>query len=189
MRGQRLGACRVRKGGKVGKSLLAGLLLLMLSSTLNAQAATWSTKGRSPAEVTANRAHEQRVVIAPEVLEGWAFLYRFVTEVEFVLCLEGSEADGRVYVDGFRLARMEASDVNSVRYQPCTGERYVGTAHNHPPVPGVGGLCYRSLPDVQSFEKDPKARVDVVLCGDENYVWILRDGTRGGAAAASAKSR
>jgi hypothetical protein len=171
----------------VGKSILAGALLLILSSNVAAQSAVWSTKGRSPAEVSEHSAEEQRVVIAPEVLEGWEFLYRFVTEVEFVLCLEGREADGRIYIDAFRLARMEASDINTVRYQPCTSERYVGTAHNHPPVPGVGGLCYRSLPDVQSFEKDAKARLDVVLCGDDSYVWILRDGTRGGAVSPKAK--
>jgi len=120
------------------------------------------------------------VVVAPEVLEGWRFLYRFITEVEFVLCLEGRREGSTLYIDGFRLARMEDATLNSVRYQPCTGDRYVGTAHNHPPVEGAGSLCYRSMPDRQSFEADPRALVDVVLCGDDRFLWTLKDGTTGG---------
>src|SRR5687767_9496100 len=57
------------------------------------------------------------IIMAPEVIEGFQFLYRFITEVEFVLCLEGTRKNGRLYVDAFRLARMEATSVNSVRYQ------------------------------------------------------------------------
>jgi hypothetical protein len=116
------------------------------------------------------------VVVTPEVIEGFKFLYRFITEVEFVLCLEGSRKQGRLYVDGFRLARMEASSVNSVRYQPCTSERYVGTAHNHPPVDNEKTLCYQSEPDRRSFGMDERAVVDVVLCGDDRYYWVLKDG-------------
>ena len=116
------------------------------------------------------------VVVAPEVVEGFQFLYRFITEVEFVLCLEGTRKNGRLFVDGFRLARMEASSVNSVRYQPCTSERYVGTAHNHPPVEASKSLCYQSEPDRRSFGMDPRAMVDVVLCGDDKYLWVLKDG-------------
>ncbi|MGQ0815786.1 MAG: hypothetical protein ACT4O1_15225 [Gemmatimonadota bacterium] len=117
------------------------------------------------------------VVIAPEVLDGWDFLYRFITETEFVLCLEGSKQDGRIVVDGFRLARMEATSVNSVRYQPCNSPRYVGTAHNHPPVDGSDkSLCYQSEPDRRSFGMDPRAVVDVVLCGNTKFRWWLKDG-------------
>ena len=54
------------------------------------------------------------VVVTPEVIEGFRFLYRFITEVEFVLCLEGTRRNGRLYLEGFRLARMEATSVNSV---------------------------------------------------------------------------
>jgi hypothetical protein len=123
------------------------------------------------------------VTIAPEVVEGFQFLYRFITEVEFVLCLEGTRKNGRLHVDGFRLARMEASSVNSVRYQPCTSERYVGTAHNHPPVDHSKTLCYQSEPDRRSFGMDPRAVVDVVLCGDRKYLWVLKDGRSAAKAA------
>jgi|SRR5688572_17838114 hypothetical protein len=119
------------------------------------------------------------VVVAPEVLEGFRFLYRFITEVEFVLCLEGTRKSGRLHVDGFRLALMEASSVNSVRYQPCTSDRYVGTAHNHPPVDEDKSLCYQSEPDRRSFGMDNRAVVDVVLCGDDRYYWVLKDGRSG----------
>ncbi len=123
------------------------------------------------------------VVVAPEVMEGFQFLYRFITEVEFVLCLEGTRKNGRLHVDGFRLARMEATSVNSVRYQPCTSERYVGTAHNHPPVGQDKSLCYQSEPDRRSFALDPRAVVDVVLCGDDKYYWVLKDGRTGAEKA------
>lgn len=116
------------------------------------------------------------VVVAPEVVEGFQFLYRFITEVEFVLCLEGTRKNGRLHIDGFRLARMEASSVNSVRYQPCSSERYVGTAHNHPPVEQNKSLCYQSEPDRRSFGMDPRAVVDVVICGDDKYFLVLKDG-------------
>jgi hypothetical protein len=119
------------------------------------------------------------VVVAPEVIEGFQFLYRFITEVEFVLCLEGTRKNGRLYVDAFRLARMEATSVNSVRYQPCTSERYIGTAHNHPPVDEEKSLCYQSEPDRRSFALDPRAVVDVVLCGDDKFYWVLKDGRTG----------
>jgi hypothetical protein len=112
-------------------------------------------------------------------MEGFRFLYRFITEVEFVLCLEGTRKNGRLYVEGFRLARMEATNVNSVRYQPCTSDRYVGTAHNHPPVDQEKSLCYQSEPDRRSFGMDPRAVVDVVLCGDDQYYWVLKDGRTG----------
>lgn len=123
------------------------------------------------------------VVVAPEVVEGFQFLYRFITEVEFVLCLEGTRKNGRLYVEGFRLARMEATSVNSVRYQPCTSDRYVGTAHNHPPVDNDKSLCYQSEPDRRSFGMDPRATVDVVLCGDDRYLWVLKDGRSGARKA------
>ena len=119
------------------------------------------------------------VLVTQEVLEGWSYLYRFITEVEFVLCLEGEVRDGRIYIDGFRLARMEAPTATSVRYHPCTSDRYVGTAHNHPPTGTGNSLCYRSLPDRRSFEQDERAIVDVILCGTERFLWVLKDGSRG----------
>jgi hypothetical protein len=72
---------------------------------------------------------------------------------------------------------MEASSVNSVRYQPCDGTRYVGTAHNHPPVDEEGkSLCYQSEPDRRSFGMDQRAVVDIVLCGSDKFRWWLKDG-------------
>ena len=114
------------------------------------------------------------VVVPEEVLEGWRFLYRFVTEVEFVLCLEGHKAGQNIQIEGFRLAYMEAANSSSVRYQPCTGDKYIGTAHNHPPVGGSKSLCYQSLPDRRSFDADTRAIVDVVLCGDDRFLWVVR---------------
>lgn len=137
----------------------------------------------APADVSLDNDAAEPVTIAPEVVEGFQFLYRFITEVEFVLCLEGTRKNGRLHVDGFRLARMEATSVNSVRYQPCTSERYVGTAHNHPPVDQSKTLCYQSEPDRRSFTMDPRAVVDVVLCGDAKYLWVLKDGRSGAKAA------
>jgi hypothetical protein len=115
------------------------------------------------------------VIVAPEVVEGWRFLYRFVTETEFVLCLEGRRSSNQIYIESFRLARMEASNSSSVRYQPCGGERYIGTAHNHPPVSSSKSLCYQSLPDRRSFEADTRAVIDIVLCGDNRFLWVTRD--------------
>ncbi len=124
-----------------------------------------------------NAPDAEPVVVAPDVVNGWEFLYRNVTQTEFVLCLEGSRQDGKIVVDGFRLARMDASTVNSVRYEPCTSARYVGTAHNHPPVDDPGkSLCYQSEPDRRSFGMDNRAVVDIVLCGDNKFLWVLKDG-------------
>jgi hypothetical protein len=139
-----------------------------------------------PQETALGLDEAEPIVMAPEVVEGFQFLYRFITEVEFVLCLEGSRRNGKLYVDGFRLARMEAASVNSVRYQPCSSERYVGTAHNHPPVQLDKSLCYQSEPDRRSFGMDRRAVVDVVICGDSKYYWVLKDG-RNGAEMTSAE--
>lgn len=119
------------------------------------------------------------VVVPEEVLDGWRFLYRFVTEVEFVLCLEGRRSGDQIYVEAFRLARMEAQNSSSVRYQPCTSDRYVGTAHNHPPVTANKSLCYQSMPDKRSFEADDRAVIDIVLCGEDRFLWVVRDGKDG----------
>ncbi|HEY8483643.1 MAG TPA: hypothetical protein VIL13_03465 [Longimicrobiales bacterium] len=137
-------------------------------------------KGGGSTEAKTGAAVAAPVVVAPEVLEGWSFLYRYITEVEFVLCLEGRQEEGTIYIEGFRLARIEDTNVSSVRYQPCTGDNYVGTAHNHPPVEGGAPLCYRSLTDQQSFEMDRRAVVDIVLCGPDIYIWALRSGALGG---------
>ncbi|MBI3082399.1 MAG: hypothetical protein HYY94_05755 [Gemmatimonadetes bacterium] len=120
------------------------------------------------------------VVVAPDVLDGWSFLYRHIDEVEFVLCLEGRGERDVVHIHGFRLARIERTSSSSVRYQPCSGREYVGTAHNHPPVEGEGSLCYRSTTDRQSFDQDDRAIIDVILCGPDQYIWILRNGAVGG---------
>ena len=121
------------------------------------------------------------VVVSPDVIEGWRFLYRFVTEVEFVLCLEGRRSGGNVYIESFRLARMESANASSVRYQPCSGDRYLGTAHNHPPVNSSKSLCYQSLPDRRSFEADNRAVIDIVLCGEDpvRFLWVVREKSSG----------
>lgn len=120
------------------------------------------------------------VVVKNEILESWNYLYRHITGVEFVLCLEGYQENGTIFIDNFRLARMENESLTSVRYHPCEGERYVGTAHNHPPTGEGGSLCYRSIPDRRSFAEDQRAIVDVILCGIDTYLWVLKDGTAGG---------
>ena len=133
------------------------------------------------------------VVVAPEVLDGWRFMYRFITEVEFVLCLEGKRSGDNIYIESFRLARMEAANSSSVRYQPCIGPEYIGTAHNHPPVTTTKSLCYQSLPDRRSFEADNRAALDIVLCGEDRFLWVVRDkaGTQqqGEAIVATAADR
>ena len=76
-----------------------------------------------------------------------------------------------------RLSAYDLTSINSVRYQPCEGSRYVGTAHNHPPVDDpLKSLCYQSEPDRRSFGMDQRAMVDIVLCGDNKYLWVLKDG-------------
>lgn len=164
----------------LGKSVLTGLCVLAASACGSAGVSpkAFESSAAPAAEATpmADGAVEP-VIVASEVVDGFEFLYRFITETEFVLCLEGSRQDGKVVIDGFRLARMEATSVNSVRYQPCNSPRYIGTAHNHPPVEeAVKSLCYQSEPDRRSFGMDPRALVDIVLCGDSKYLWVLKDG-------------
>jgi hypothetical protein len=114
------------------------------------------------------------VIVAPEVLLGFSFLYQYVSETEFVLCLEGTQHKGRVYVTGFRLALLTRTTINTVSYEPCTSSNYLGTAHNHPPGPGMS--CTPSLPDRTSFHNDLRAVVDIILCGHTRYLWVLKDG-------------
>jgi hypothetical protein len=129
------------------------------------------------------------VVVKNEILESWNYLYRHITGVEFVLCLEGYQKDGTIFIDNFRLARMENESMTSVRYHPCEGDRYVGTAHNHPPTNEGGSLCYRSIPDRRSFAEDQRAIVDVILCGIDTYLWVLKDGNTGGPVDGKGRGR
>lgn len=137
-------------------------------------------KARSPASGVEDYEGAGPVIVTPEVREGWRYLYRYITEVEFVLCLEGRRSGDTIIIDGFRLARMENESSTSVRYHPCDSDRYVGTAHNHPPTGEGNSLCYRSMPDRRSFEQDLRAVVDIILCGPDQFMWVLKDGTTGG---------
>jgi hypothetical protein len=161
-------------------SLLLALLLAGCTMSGVDTKASRADKGSLPDDWTpASLAGAGPVVVPEEVLDGWRFLYRFVTEVEFVLCLEGRRSGDQIYVEAFRLARMEAQNSSSVRYQPCTSDRYVGTAHNHPPVTANKSLCYQSMPDKRSFEADDRAMIDIVLCGEDRFLWVVRDGKDG----------
>lgn len=169
--------------------LLVLLLLAVGSAAQGQEAHSWNAKASSPPDSALGLGASARVVVAPTVLEQWNYLYRYVNEVEFVLCLEGEQRAGRTYIEAFRLARMDAADANSVRYEPCTESDYIGTAHNHPPSSRGGGLCYPSVPDRESFAADRRAVVDVILCGENRVIWSLKDGTAGGTPEALAAAR
>lgn len=166
----------------VGMGRFTGLGLLVAiaacgSSGVVPKASEVSVPPSAVANTDSSDPASEPVMVAPEVTAGWEFLYRFITETEFVLCLEGSQENGRIVIDGFRLARMETTNVNSVRYQPCGSSRYIGTAHNHPPVgDGASSLCYQSEPDRRSFALDQRAVVDIVLCGADKFYWVTKDG-------------
>ncbi len=116
------------------------------------------------------------VIVAPEVLHGFTFLYEHIDRTEFVLCLEGTVKKGRIYVHGFQLAVLRKTTIGSVSYQPCSTRDYVGTAHNHPPGAPSDVLCAQSQPDRASFANDERAVVDIVLCGHARYLWVMKDG-------------
>jgi len=116
------------------------------------------------------------VTIEPAVVDGFHFLYQYVNETEFVLCLEGKRVGGRVHVSGFRLARMTSTSAYKVAYEDCSTSDYVGTAHNHPPTSTGDALCYQSDADQRSFLGDTRAVVDIILCGETRYLWVLKNG-------------
>lgn len=129
-------------------------------------------RGAAPAATGGNAT----LVLSPEVSEGFTFLYRFIKETEFVLCLEGEARRGQIRIDAFRLARMSATRINGVSYHPCSSSRYIGTAHNHPPVISGMDMCYQSAADQRSFTEDGRAVVDIVLCGADKFLWAHKDG-------------
>jgi hypothetical protein len=131
--------------------------------------------GRTLSVVPSSRAGLP-VAVAADVVEGFQFLYQFINETEFVLCLEGKSVGGRITVTGFRLARMKATNAYSVSYEGCSTRDYVGTAHNHPPMSDGGALCYQSNADQKSFELDKRAVVDIIICGNTRFLWVLKDG-------------
>jgi hypothetical protein len=155
------------------------LLVVMLTACVSTGG---QPKASQPAAYTsekvaalARHGSTEPVVIAAEVAEGFQFLYRFVEETEFVLCLEGNHSRGRIYITGFRLARMKTTSLHRVAYENCDNRDYVGTAHNHPPT-DAGALCYQSVADQKSFSLDMRAQVDIVLCGENRLLWVLKDG-------------
>jgi hypothetical protein len=159
----------------------AGLLLVTtvaacVSTGGQPKASQRPVPGSSVSTLAAFAVTADPVVIAPEVLEGFQFLYRFVAETEFVLCLEGTRARGRLHITGFRLARMRSTSSHWAAYEQCVNQDYVGTAHNHPPTQPGEPLCYQSSADQKSFGLDRQALVDIVLCGESKYLWVLKDG-------------
>jgi hypothetical protein len=140
-------------------------MFLMLTGCASTQPAIKASPARSFTSV----------VVAADVLHGFSFLYQYVNETEFVLCLEGTQDARRLYVTGFRLAVVTKTTINTVSYEPCTSRNYLGTAHNHPPEPG-GAQCAQSASDQNSFYNDQKAVVDIILCGNTRYLWVLKDG-------------
>jgi hypothetical protein len=113
------------------------------------------------------------VKVSSDVMQQWAYLYRVIDKTEFALCLEG-RIDGRnVVVENFRLARVRAFTRNAVSFEPCESPSYIGMAHNHPDAAGNtrASLCYFSAEDQRSFEKDKRATIDIVVCGETQFVW------------------
>jgi hypothetical protein len=166
-------------------TLLMALVLAGCGST-GIDSKPTGQKAAGPGNTSAALIGAGPIVVPEEVLDGWRFLYRFVTEVEFVLCIEGRRNGEKIVVESFRLAHMEAQNSSSVRYQPCSGDRYLGTAHNHPPVPSTKSLCYQSMPDKRSFEADRRATIDIVLCGEDRFLWVVRNGEDGAELAGTA---
>ena len=116
------------------------------------------------------------LVVTREVLDGWNFLYLHITDTEFALCLEGEKQDGRIVITGFRLAHVVVSSINHIAYVPCPGSAYVGTAHNHP-VDDLGAEgCHHSPADERTFRRDNRAKIDIVICGRDRFVWVMKDG-------------
>jgi len=163
-----------------GISVAVVVLLLVGGRAAGQQAPAWVAKASEPMDLSAPVGGTAPVLVAPAVAQQWDYLYRFIRDAEFVLCLEGRQSAGIVHIDGFRLANMVEAGAATVRYEPCDTPDYVGTAHNHPPASGDPPACYRSVPDRKSFEDDKKAVVDVVICGEDKWVWILKDGRVGG---------
>jgi hypothetical protein len=116
------------------------------------------------------------VTLEQEVIEGFQFMYQYVDETEFVLCLEGRRSGNRIHVTGFKLARMKTTSAYRVAYEDCANNDYIGTAHNHPPTRTGATLCYQSEADHNSFHTDSRAVVDIILCGESRYLWVLKDG-------------
>ena len=166
--------------------LVVGGMLLLAAPVAAQQPAAWVAKASEPIDLSAPVGGTAPVLVAPVVAQQWDYLYRFIRDAEFVLCLEGHRSGGVVHIDGFRLANMIEAGATQVRYEPCDTPNYVGTAHNHPPASGDPPACYRSVPDRKSFEEDHKAVVDVVICGEEKWVWILKDGRVGGTVSPQA---
>lgn len=120
--------------------------------------------------VRADSASEMDVVVAPQVSAQMAFLYRYIQETEFALCLQGRVTKQKIYVDAFTMARISGAGPSGVSFERCDVPAYVGVAHNHPPSatePGKG-MCYFSEMDRKVFARDKMARVDIVICGDGN---------------------
>ncbi|HEY0304427.1 MAG TPA: hypothetical protein VGC44_05625 [Longimicrobiales bacterium] len=117
------------------------------------------------------------LLIAREVLDGWNFLYQHITDTEFALCLEGRREGDRVEITGFRLAHILVSNFNAIKYAPCVRDgTYIGTAHNHPPADYPNeDPCYQSPVDQRTFRNDSEAKVDIIICGRDRFVWVLKD--------------
>jgi hypothetical protein len=112
------------------------------------------------------------VILGPELAAQLSFLYRYIQEVEFAVCLEGRIIGGRVEVDKFRMANMSVTAINGVRYDRCDVPGYVGMAHNHPPTSVRSTTpCYFSALDKLTFSRDKKAVVDIVICGDREFAY------------------
>ena len=100
-----------RRGSSIsevaGRQVIAARVAIVLgggSSYLHAQATDHADQGKArfPALAEEEFVGAAPVLVSKEVMEGWNYLYRFITEVEFVLCLEGSVRDGVITIDGFR---------------------------------------------------------------------------------------
>ena len=163
--------------------LLISTLLLAAGACASAIPAARPESGYAlpPVEVyrsDARAGDPPSLVINRKVLDAWNFLYRHISDTEFALCLEGTRAGQGVVITGFRLAHILVSNFNAIKYEPCPGDAlYIGTAHNHPPGDYPGDdPCYQSKTDQLTFRGDANARVDIIICGRDRFVWALRDG-------------
>lgn len=90
--------------------------------------------------------------------------YRDLLPTERVLCLYGTVENGKARLQYVRPAKLFERTATYVRFADCPHtDLFIGHWHNHS-APGLGDMCWFSIPDSVSFYHDYHAVIELVSC-------------------------
>lgn len=110
------------------------------------------------------------VSMTPEVMNKIGFLYTFINEVEFAVCLDGAVVGDTLFITGVELADILQASRTSVT--ASCGAHHVAKGHSHPSNADGFEHCILSQADMQNLASNEPFHFSFVFCSPEPGVVV-----------------